>query len=242
MADDMNPIPWNSTRHGISQNAPLQRLVRKRTVKRPFNPTQTKYIKKLAKRALVTQEEKKYIDTSILYTQIDRIGLGPTSLCDINQGPAQGQRVGDRVRGSALRGKIQIYYNSGVTSAQHTARVIVFKWHISDTVLVPLSSHILQNIGGVGDYRITSTDYNWQGQKQRDYTILYDKSFSIGAYGSGVAENIWIPLKGSPVQYDQAANTGEGKYFILIVGDDVTGAHTPNIYGQYYFRFVYTDA
>lgn len=235
----MSPIPWTSRKHGIWGNVLLRKKIPR---KRPFSPAQAQYIKKAAKRAVARTSELKFLDTNFNYQQVDRATPGCQSVSSMNQGTTQSTRVGDAITCVTLRCAVNVYFAPGVTNPQHTFRFTVFRWNITDSLLPPGVSQLFQHPGGVGDYLITASDWNWQGLKQKDFDILYDRAFSIGQSGAGLNLRINVPLKNSRCEFDAGSSTGEGKIYICMVADDATGAHTPDLQMQGYFRLLYTDA
>lgn len=187
------------------------------------------------------KQEQKFFDVSSTYVQLDRAGL-ITALSIPALGGGSQNRIGDRLYHKYVDLRINAYLSQGATAApQHAFRCIVFKYLEDDTAGAPTLGSILQATGGVGDYRAVVSAYNWDAYKQKDFVILYDRLFSIGNAGSGVAMRKRIRVRGT-ADFSGAAITGVGIVYVLFVADDLTGAHAPAVQLQYYARSVYTDA
>lgn len=185
-------------------------------------------------------EQKRY-DTNVAYQQIDRAGY-------INYlvAPAQGvgitQRVGDAISIDRLELRLDAYYNAAAISTDvgHKLRVIILQWNIDNLAVPPGIANILEN--GGASVLVTSSPYNWQGLHQKDFTILFDKSYALN-HAKDLALRATIPMKKSrKVQFGAGLTTGEGIPYILLCADDVTGAHTPDIQVQFSVRGIFTDA
>jgi hypothetical protein len=196
-------------------------------------------------RAIVRQEisraiEDKYQDSSLTYFQVDRAGTF-NLLFNPAQGIGESQRIGDRVRLKRLLFNWSTYYSIGVTNSTHNIRVVLLRWKITTSVATPATGVIFQQIGGVGDYRMLVSPFNWQASKQNDFDVIYDRVFSVGSACPTPLGQLEFELN-SDVVFDPASTNAEGVPYLFVMADDVTGAHVPDVQFQYYARVLYTDA
>lgn len=203
-------------------------------------------LRKLARAAAAAEatahEELKYFDTSATYAQVDRSGT-LINCSGLAQGVAVSQRVGDRIQPKALEVRIDSYYapNTLATDVGHKLRVTVFIWGDSDSVAgTPAIANLYTFAGGIGDYRLTVSPFNWQAIKQKLVIPLFDKTYQINT-AKDLALRVTIPLK-KAIVFDPTLTTGQDKVFIMLTADDATGAHTPDCQVQYTTRLLYTDA
>lgn len=203
-------------------------------------------IRKIARAAAIAetaqQSELKYFDTSATYAQVDRAGT-LVNCCGIAQGVAQSQRIGDRISPQALELRLDAYYapNTLATDVGHKFRVTVFMWGDSDSVAgAPAIANLYTFAGGIGDYRLTCSPFNWQAIKQKLVIPLFDKVYQINT-AKDLALRVTIPLK-KQIPFDPTLTTGQDKVFMMMTADDATGAHTPDVQVQYTTRLLYRDA
>lgn len=197
-----------------------------------------KPIRRYIKKAVAAEDELKYVDTAAAYAQIDR-GATLTAVSTISQGAAQSQRVGDQIKQRKLEFRMDFYLAPGVTDATHHMRVIIFRWHIATSVTTPTLSTILASSGSVN---VTCSPYNWQGKKQADFTILMDRKFTVQRYAGQSHFSKILNLKNKNMAFDAGSSAAADHIYVLTVGDDVTGAHTPDIQAQWQTRLWYIDA
>jgi len=190
-------------------------------------------------RQIISQDvELKYQDTTVGYGQVDKGGV-LTLMTNMSQGVGQGQRVGDKVRIKAIDLRLTAYYFqvAAVALPQHEMRVTLFKWNLATSVSTPALGVIYQNLTA----NVVCSPFSWQGLSQNDFVVIYDEIFSVGAMSSGIALNKRFELNSLEV-FDPASTNSEGAYYLYMVGDDVTGAHTPNLQAQFMARTWYEDA
>lgn len=220
-----------------------QSTVRKVYPKRGHARTLNRVQKKQVKAIISRQLETKFVDQSSGYVQLDRGGL-IACLTQIGQGDGASQRSGDQVTGVRIRFSPTVYYNSSAvtTNVQHTYRMVMLRWNQDDGA-VPLNSLglVFQFAGGAGDYRTVCSPYNFDAHKQKDFTILYDKKFSIGQTSPAHSPIISKKLR-SKINFSGAASSGVGNIYIVVIADDATGAHSPDLQMQWVSRYTYTDA
>lgn len=208
--------------------------------KAPATKAQDRHIRAVARQVIRKQVEPKYLDGYGQYSQIDRVGV-MVDITAITQAVGVNSRIGDEVRALKLEFRLDAYLNcvAAATDSTHHLRVIIFKWNISTAVLSPAAGNILAY---TASNLITSSPYNYQAIEQKDCNIVYDRSMTVHRYGGVTTIRRKLSLRNSKVAFDPAATTGEGKYFLLLVGDDASGAHVPDIQAQYYTRLIYEDA
>lgn len=200
-----------------------------------------KLARKAAKAEATAHEETKYFDTSATYAQVDRGGT-VVNCCGIAQGVAQSQRIGDRIQPHSLEVRLDAYYapNTLATDVGHKLRVTVFTWGDSDSVAgTPAIANLFAFAGGIGDYRISCSPFNWQALKQKLVIPLFDKVYQINT-AKDLALRLTLPIK-KAIAYDPTLTTGQDKIFMILCADDATGAHTPDVQVQYTTRLLYTD-
>lgn len=217
-------------------------------VKRAIGRYRAQVFRRKVIKALKTHAERKYVDTNVEYFQVDRSGnntkvtYNGVAATDIVQGTAQGQRVGDKIEDMYVHLRLNAYLNSvaAAANAQHTMRVIIYQWNESTSIGNPSIGSVLQYTSSAnGDYSPITSPINWTSQKQKDITILYDRLHSVGWTSRTIAVNV-LKKCPRPLQFDAAA-TGTGHVFVLLVADDVIGAHVPDLQARYSVRLTYSD-
>lgn len=211
-----------------------------RTVKgaaKKVAPNVKRYVKNVVHKSI----EPKYVDTAVAYGQIDRGGQ-ITQLTTISQGSGiSANRIADQVRLKSLEFRMDSYLNciAAATDSTHHLRLVIFRWNLSTAVAAPVLANLFQATGTVG---ITCYPRQWQTVKQKDMHVYWDKSFTIQRYAGNSSYVKKINLKGSRLDFDTGAATGEGHLYACLVADDATGAHVPSIYSQFVSRVIYEDA
>jgi len=202
---------------------------------RKLNKVQRRQVKAIVSR----KEESKHFDTQTAAFQVDR-GGNFALLSAMGQGTGIAQRVGDQVRCQFMELNFDLYYTNaaGLGTAGHAARLIVFRWNIDTSITTPGLGSILEYTGNINTM---NSPYTWNAQKQKDFTVLLDRVYGL-FQGRSEVRRLRIPLRGSRIDFDPAATTAEGHLYALWLGDDVTGAHTPDLSVQYQTRLVYKDA
>lgn len=213
------------------------RHTKKATHARKLNKTQKREVKAIISR----RQELKYWDASSTYFQVDRAGaIVPLCLPARGQGPSD--RIGDQVTYKYLDLRVSAYLNyTAVGAVNHALRVMVVKWTDDNTAGLPVLGNFLQNVGGVGDYRAVVSAYAFTSKMSGDFVVLMDRSFSIGEGSSLLAFHRKIKLRGN-MNFAGNVTTGTGQLYLIILDDDATGLHTPNVQCQYYSRVTYVDS
>jgi len=196
--------------------------------------------RKQVKKLITAKEELKFFDTAAGYTQIDRTGR-LTILSNVPQGVAQFNRVGDELEMKYIEVRLNAYYNSLVinTDVEHKLRVILFRWRDDTSVHYPVIGDIVET--GGASVGCTVSPYTWATKHQKDFTVLYDKTFSM-SHDQGAIIGQKFDLYNQKVVFDRGAATGAGNMFLLEMSDDASGAHTPDVQSQWFTRLVFTDS
>lgn len=194
---------------------------------------------RLIRQTLSDIAEDKYTDIGIAYTQVDRGGI-LTRLTDVSQGTAQSQRVGDGIRLSKMEFRASVYYSLSAvaTNPTHMVRLILFRWNQDSGSVAPSLGTILQTTGTLQD---AVSPYYWNRKSEGNFSVIYDKMWSIGSASEGVVLDLTLN-PGGEVRYNNGAITGTGHIYALIIGDDVTGAHSPSLQAQFYCRTHFSDS
>jgi hypothetical protein len=166
-----------------------------------------------------TGPEVKVVDLFQNQTSITSAGT-IQNLSAMTQGVAQSQRVGDRCSLEAMALKYCFYPNSTNGNA---VRIVLFQWLQNNSVTVPTSALVLQ-------YNTVAyaslAPYQFTGAKDELFAIVYDKLHSIDPGSSPAIGQAEISLKGRDVSFDQAATTGIGHIYSLIISDAAASAPT----------------
>lgn len=184
-------------------------------------------------------EELKYFDASLAYSQVDRAGT-VTKASAINQNVGVSDRVGDKLTMKYMEFRLNAYLNGVLITSdvEHKFRVVVFRWKIDDSGGAPVAGSVLQQAGA---NLITVSPYAFTSQRQRDFEVLFDATYGCTrAIGANVSER--INLFNKSIEFNAAVNTGMGHIYVLVCADDVTGAHVPSISAQWYSRIHFVDA
>jgi len=156
-------------------------------------------------------------------------------ICNIAQGIGVTQRTGDTVYWEQLF--LNYTINAQNSDVFSNCRVIVFQWHPSSAIAVPLVTDILQTAS-------IYSQYDWQFSNQ--YAIIFDRVHFLS--GTSTAPTVGgnqgffgeIPLSDTvrKGEYAPAVTTGSQQYYILVISDSVI-APFPNYTGT--TRIVYTQ-
>lgn len=208
---------------------------KRQLAKQKLTKLQRREVKAMMEKAL----ELKYLDTTQAYTQIDRGGVLAT-LCNVGQGNTQSTRIADQLTQKYLIFNLDAYYNPTVinTDVGHKLRVILFRWVPDNGVNTPVLGSVLAQTGSV---IVTSAQINWTAKIAGDIQVLFDRSFALN-HASDVVVRERLNLHNVKQGFAAGASTGSNQIYVLLVGDDATGAHVPDVQAQYVSRFVYADA
>jgi hypothetical protein len=183
--------------------------------------------------------EWKYKDSGVSFTQIDRSGL-LTIFTMPTQGDGVNQREGDSISLKRVGIRLNAYLNDTLAAVhpQHAIRVIVGRlmW---DTTVVTYSVGSILTLGAT--VLDVNAFYNEDVLAQGGFEIWFDKTWSIGDGSEGVVLVKNFDLN-TEIEFSAAATTGAGIPFVLQIGDDVNGAHTPDVQSQFYARMWYHDS
>jgi len=209
-----------------------------------------KYIRQEVESAMTSFVEVKFVDSYAGYVQPDRGGniyqltFNTNAGSGITQGAGGSQRVGDRIKLKNYEVRFSFYYGASLVIAnpQHTIRLIMFRWRLDTALAGPSIANILQwQSGGSSDFRPVVSPINDQFSKNGDFVILKDETYTLGAYANLPAPK-WFGKLNSAIEFDPAGVAGSGHLYLLVVADDVSGAHTPDIQYQYISRVHYEDS
>ncbi len=153
--------------------------------------------------------------------------------------PAQGVGVSQRVGDSAKFKRMLLHLDSiDVTDISVITRVIIFQWHPSSALAVPVVTDILQG-----------TTYNSPHEfaTSQNYTVLSDIVFTqnnttaAGVATATTALSDWrsiFPKKGfdATIMFSPAATTGTNKIYMLRICSKAAVSSL-----VYYSRIIYTD-
>lgn len=168
--------------------------------------------------------ETKFFDAP--YSALTTNAGAVTTLCNIAQGTAQSQRVGDSVKLQTLSFRGVINGNTG--SPYAATRIIIFKGD-SENAVVPPVNQILQG-GQLFDHKTYSDRYRTR--------ILYDRT-----YVTSNITTIAYPLEFSfPLNFHCNFVPGlstieDGGIYMLLITD--AAVNVPSFFGTY--RVLYTD-
>lgn len=221
---------------GKMYNATAKRFKRRvKMVKK--GPKLSSRQKSEVKRLITNRQEIKHFDVASAAAQIDR-GSQLTQLSTIPQGAGVSARVGDELLVKRLEFRFDGWYVIGATQSQHAFRLIIFRWNLDTGVSTPSLGSIIAGAATINDI---CAPYDFNAKNQGDFTVLYDKMYSLGSTAQGVVRQLNIPVN-RKMDFDPGTTAASGHLYALLIGDDVTGAHTPDIQVQWQSRVFYTDA
>lgn len=174
--------------------------------------------------------EQKFLNNNAAYT-IDFNGT-IENLSLIPQGDTDFQRNGDMVY---LQG---ISYNFSMVHGDTTNlfRVIIFRWNIPTSLANPTANTILDIVGSTN---APLANYVKDFRRQRRYTILFDRTYSVSADGRPVFnKHLYIKLR-NQLAFEASGTTGRGHIFSLVISD--SGA-APNPAFNWASKLLYTDS
>lgn len=175
------------------------------------------HIRKVAKLAIVQQAEHKLWQIGITATVVAVAGT-VVGLTDILQGTTTAPdtvRVGDQVR--PLRLQVRMYIqNAAAATDPDLVRIMVVKWH-GRYGLNPLT---MGQLLGQTPYVIANHNVDTGPNRQRLYTILYDKTYDVPVFQGGSGPQmrpVLIDLKGTgTINWAAASNTDStGAYYLV---------------------------
>ena len=208
----------------------------------------------VTKRMLNNRLEKKFVDSYLPYTMMDRNGnftrvsYNGIAGAEIIRGTGENNRIGDRIKPVKLELRLSTYYDPSsvgvLANPTHQVRVIIFKWNEDIASVTPTSASILQYPSvGIGAYNQITSPYNHGQVRQADFKIVYDKTFSVGSSSPARVITKKFKLQGNlDFTYNSDAGGGTGHYYVWCSADDASGAHTPSVQLQYHTRLHYVDA
>lgn len=193
---------------------------------RKLNRKQKREVKTL----IHNQIDKGYVDTTTLPT----VGVtysGSITKIDVpGQGDAINQRSKNRITVTSITGFVEaIGYDPS-----NLMRVIIFKWMNDTAGFPPALTDVLQATL-IGTSAAPLSHYNYDNMRQSDFKICYDRLFSLGPNAAGAApgDNVKSArikltgkkLHGGQVNLNNAAVTGEGIYYYILLSDSAVAGH-----------------
>jgi len=164
------------------------------------------------------QVEKKYLDTWSDGT-IDYSGV----FQDLTVIP-QGTTISSRVGAKATTSRIKMNWEFTVADTFNFCRVVIFTWHMDNSVDVPQASEIFSH---------NSVAYRQNSQflpvKPSNFKVHYDKRFALDTYNPTKAFTIDIDVK-QEMSFLIGANTGKDHIYCFYVSDSGAATHP----GYYY--------
>ena len=192
-----------------------------------ISKTMATAVRKIAKRAIATNEESKHFSTVLALVQPTVTGVVST-VSAVPQGVTDITRVGDSLSCVSLEMRGQITAATGTDAL----RLIVFYYKPNFGVNPPVISDILEGTPYV------NSSYDHDEQFGKTYTVLLDRTFT----SSLVAEDLdtfafKLALKGHKIQYVAGSTTAQmnGIYTIVV---NING----NASIRYTASLVYKDA
>lgn len=202
----------------------------KRFLKANLQPATVGQVKNLIGR----NDETKIFDIGLSATVISSSGsiFGPITAT--NQGAADGQHVGDKLK---LK-KVELRETMFGADASNIMRVVWFQWYSNNATTTPSVSAVLENIG----FPVSSA-INHTNDQSHLFKIVSDKRYAMSLSGDSAAlvkDSNWygkaIPRK--IIEYNPGSNTGFYHLYCMVVSDSILVSHPT--YG-FYIRCHYTD-
>jgi len=222
-----------------------------------LRPSTRRAVTKIVKKTLLKKAQRKFYDT----TSTDVIGTGSSDFqlgagatntgsvvsipANIAQGVTVNSRIGDQIRILWIEFRAQVFYAPSliVANTGHTARIFIVQWHLSTAVASPsVASIIARPSTTSSDFQNVVSPWSWQGKKQKDFTVLYDKQMVITAStGWNIHKRLRVPVK--TLNYNPAsAASSRDLIFAYFIDDDLSSAHVPSLFARYSFRTVFEDS
>lgn len=171
-------------------------------------------------------------DVSVEYTDISGM---------LEQGAgASADMDGTSVRPLSVSIKGLLKGNTVTGTVGHTVRIFVFKWKPDSAVAAPGANSVVLQDGG-GD--VAWSHYQWTDRK--NYTVLYDKQFTIGAlddeFSSPNSVPVNIRIRGDRcgrTDYNLGASTGLNHIYLGVCSNQSGTTSTFDSEA----RLIYSDA
>lgn len=213
---------------------------RNRFAKKGLTPKQRKAVNSMIQTNNNKILEKKHWDTegtelSIVSTYTN------TSTYDLFSPPSGNldtERIGDMVTLRSIFLRYNLEYNENSSYVNMTVRVMIVQWlQDSNTTGDPSPTEFIQNLTGLHDsYNPRKID------KNSKHNILYDKFHELNRYDIASTTEVWIDTRfRKKVKFTQAATSGVGKIYLVVLHGDTAAipADNPNI--SYRSRVRYFD-
>lgn len=184
-------------------------------------------------RAIVQTRPAKYLDTQISGNIVLAGSLN--QITDTAQGPAQGQRIGDRIMVDHFIWNYTLYQENA--DIVNTVRLMVVQFEPSTTLVS----------GAVTDFLQTASPTSlYNHELRRNYFVLYDKVYRMAGIASAPTNtsaigrnNVIIRPKHRMLDFTLASTTGGvDQCFVLLIGDSIIA---PYVTITSTIRMVYRD-
>lgn len=196
-----------------------------------LNAAQAAQVKRMVK----SKTEKKYFRPGVQNDSLTLAAPTISSLANIAQGVADGQRIGDEIE--YVSAKIKI--DNIIGDSTNLTRFILFKWRENDQFTAPTIAQIL----ATGPSGAVDPWSHYNDKTKDSYIILFDKTFvgSNGASSDSVRQffQTTIPVKGHARYFADASTNGTNKLYAIRWSDS---AAIPNPTMTWQVEVVYTDA
>lgn len=183
-------------------------------------------------------EEIKYLDTTVTSALAHYAGY-QSVVTNIAQGQTQNQRIGDNLNLLSLQFRFRL--SLGSTPTDGPVRVIVYQWHDMSSGSDPVPADILQTIGTASSFLAPYAE-----SQQKDYSILYDKTYTLTAAQRPVYCSPRISINGGKfmqrsMHFKPASSVlARNNLYLLFIGQNASGVTCPFI--DFICRVRYTDS
>lgn len=197
--------------------------------KRKVAPTVKKYVK----RQLAKHIERKFTwtdgtDSPWTTMQLHKLGMPVVGTGDTTN------RIGDRIHLTS----IDMRYTLLASDTTNFVRLIFFQWKGNVTQYAPQATDILPAL----PISHMTAPIEHDGQKGKEFNILYDKVHAMSSTGGNAAKYVRKFMTrgfGRDIQFDNGGTNGTNALYLLTVSDSGAAPH-PTL--DYRFRLNYTDA
>lgn len=156
------------------------------------------------------------------------------NLSDIAQGDTDMSRTGDVISLKNAFGNYSII--AGTSGTVTVVRLIWFQWRMDNGAEAPTIGDILfdtTNVPYLSNYKVDMSKFK----------VLADRMHYVGPIGGDanmLSRKISLRNFNKRLMYDAGGTNGKNQIYLLVIGNNASGATAPNMY--YHFRLTFTDS
>lgn len=206
-----------------------RRYFRRKPTRRRYRRRKTTVakVKAIVRREIRSAEPVHYIDEYSTGTEVSST-MQFVDLSDaISQGDTVTSRQGDTIRVHKMVGRLALLRDSTATVSPFFARIMLIKWWPDSASDAPnIATEILEDSSNAGQ----QSPYVLDLAQRKKFKVLKDWSFTLGDADHPALPDsrqfsfsFRLPERLGRVDYNPAANTGKGKFYLLTYANQAPG-------------------